>query len=190
MRQALVALLLIGMLAACGRHEPPSPSPDAALAALRDEAARDSASVAPASPRLGGRALIALPDRALIEANGIRRPAGKPAAPETVAFMVDVLQIGVIANVEALRRAHVFDSVTVVGDADPAAVPAGDNDFKIWLLAESPDVWRWYVARAGNPARAQVAFDLVPDKVQRLNAFNAAVVQAAASLGARALPAR
>jgi hypothetical protein len=184
-----IVLLLVGMLVACGRHAPapsPAPSPEASLVALRDEAARDSAAVAPASPRLGGRALIVLPDRDRLEANGIRRPSGKPASPQSVAYMVEVMQIGVIENVEALRRGRVFDAITVIGDADPAAVPTGDNDFKVWLLADSPDDWRWYVARADHPTRAQIAIDLRLDKTQRLNSFNAGVVQAAASLGAPA----
>ena len=188
MRRISTVALLAGMLVSCGRHEPPPapPSPAAALAALRDEAARESAAVAPVAPRLGGRALIALPDRARLEAAGIRRPSGKPASPESVDFMVEVMQIGVIANLEALRRGRVFDLITVATDNNPAAVPVGDNDFKVWLLTESPDDWRWYVARAGKPARAPVAINLGLDKTQRLNSFNAGVVQAAASLGAPA----
>ncbi len=87
-----------------------------------------------------------------------------------------------IAAVEGLRRGAVFDDLTVIGAADPAAVPVSDYDYKIWLLAAAPDRWGWFIARHG--ATAPVAFDQAQNPTARLAAFNAGIVAAATSLGA------
>ncbi|MBI3516396.1 MAG: hypothetical protein HY060_20385, partial [Proteobacteria bacterium] len=109
-RQAALVVALVGLLAACagGRERAGEPSPPVeARAALHADAAYAIVQVEPTAERLGGRALIAVPDRALIEATGIR--ANAPRDPRTRRYLADVVEIGLLASIEGLRRAELFD---------------------------------------------------------------------------------
>jgi hypothetical protein len=193
-RHMALLAVLVGMLAACRGGERAAAPAEAfddhaaerARALLHADAAYAVVQVEPAPERLGGRALIAVPDRALIEAAGLR--ASAPRDPRARRYLADVVEVGLLAEAEGLRRADLFDVLTVVRDGDPGAVAIGDYDVKIWLRAETSDRWAWFVARNGvdtapAPVPVPVPADGDPAEPERLVGFAHAVLAACVTLG-------
>src|SRR5215475_4979895 len=97
--------VLGGLVAACGGASRPPPAEplteqatERARALLHADAAYAVVQVEPAPERLGGRALIAVPDRVLIEATGLR--ANAPRDLRARRYLADVVEVGPLADVE------------------------------------------------------------------------------------------
>jgi len=184
-----MAAALLALVSACTKYHYGSStygSPQEATAAMRADLAAAEQSVVPASPRLGGRAIVAVPDRTTLQANGIRVRGSTAPSADQITYLVDAMEMSFLANVDGLKRAQVFDSVTVIRASDTRGVIAGDNDFKVWLVVESIEQTQWYLARKDVGAQEPVSPDRGVDRPQRMNAFNTAVVKAGIALGAPA----
>ncbi len=160
-------------------------SREQATAAIQADLANSLANVKPVENRLGGRAIVAIPDRTVMQANGVRTPGGTAPSSDAVGYLVDSLETTYLAYVDGLKRGQVFDDVMMIRDADPNGVLIGDHDFKIWLTGESFEQWQWYVARHGSAEREPASIDRGLAPIERLNSFNVAVVKAAVHLGAK-----
>jgi hypothetical protein len=194
MKHSIFALAALGfLLTACASYSVDGVkygTAAEATAAYQATLARYVAGVKPSAERLGGRALIAIPDRAVMQANGVRQTGPRPASEEQVRYIVDSVEANFMILSDGLQAGQVFDQTSVIRAVDTNGVLIGDHDFKVWLVGESYDRWQWYVSRKGDARREPVSVDRGLPREERLNSFNVSVVKAGVLLGAPATGAK
>lgn len=194
MKHSIIALATLGLLlTACASYTVDGVkygTAAEATAAYQATLARHIAAVKPTAERLGGRALIAIPERAVMQANGIRQTGPRPASEEQVRYMVDAVEANFLVLGDGLQAGRVFDQTSVIRAVDTTGVLIGDHDFKVWLVGEAYDQWQWYVSRKGDARREPVSVDRGLPREERLNSFNVSVVKAGVLLGASATAAK
>jgi hypothetical protein len=117
-----------------------------ALAKALDAAyAQEIATLAPLHDRLAGKALIVV--ATLSQAKPQMAPAGASSeANDTIAKMVQVSYAATAKyRVEALRRSHLFDTVTVETE-DVSDMPFAGYDDILFAMADRPLLWKYKVA--------------------------------------------
>lgn len=158
---------------------------EAAGAALRQHIERSIAGVPTASKKVGGKLLVVIPTRPVIEDRAVGIIRSHPAN----IFAADQLEMGFLSIPDAIRKAQLFDSVTVVRYPNAEAEPFDNYDYKLWLLrpSVSVDLWRWYLSKTGFDSAEPVieGVDRGFRNAELFNVFNTRVVRAAATLDGR-----
>jgi len=156
-----------------------------AISAARTDLAQRANATSPASQRIGGSVLIAIPDRLAIILNDQSDAVIRGAPnPDQVNYRVQLREAAFLATADAIKKSAVFDDVTVARVNDPESLSVDEYDYKLWLLGQSATQWQWYLSKQGGTSPEPVNVDRGSTKSERLEAFVASVVQAAVKLGA------
>ena len=155
--------------------------------AARDAAQRDIdrnvSGVAAAPRKIGGKLVVVIPTREVIEVYGVRRQGYAP--PDTVGYIADVLELAFLGVADAVRKSQLFDTVTVLRFIDTQTELTGAYDYKLWLYTQGLDRWQWYLSKNGSDGREPVTPDRGFQKSEYLNSFNSMLTRAGAILLAR-----
>jgi hypothetical protein len=159
-------------------------SRDAAMAAVQADLQRTLAAVSPVPSRVGGKALVVVPTRQVIEDYGV--PSGMLVDPEAYGYIADVLETSFLSMADIVRQGKVFDSVALTRASDTANEPSKGYDYKLWVINKGPQVWQWYMGKTDLDTAQIIGMDRTATaRVERADSFNTSVVKAAAALGAR-----
>jgi len=180
----VAALFAAGLTTGCAPTVPVKvedvtyPSKETAAVAVRRQNDAYLSQLVPSQQRLGGTALVVLPTIASIQRNLPASLSG--AAAESTAAIVDV---HMTANAGALEKGRIFDRVTVMRADDGEAADFADARYKVWATGTGNNQFKWNFAQSAGGSRAMT----LPSGLSRLatmKALNAAVINAAADLGA------
>jgi S1-C subfamily serine protease len=159
------------------------PTREAAIAAYQHQIDADLILVSPVSDKIHGKLLVVLPTRDSLIAYVARTVAA--GNDEEKAMVADMLSIQLESNAQALSIAAFFDRVSTSPADDGESHPSGGNDFVLFTQREGNGPLQWRLRRPeGAFAPLTLANNSKLNRVDQWNAFNGAVVNAAAQLGA------
>jgi uncharacterized SAM-binding protein YcdF (DUF218 family) len=136
-------------------------SPQQALDAEQADLDRVIRQVFPTKNPVGGRALVVLPSRSLIEKYGVAK-TGNPAmvSRDMVDFIVSNLDMGYRTMADALRARNIFDEVVVRNDDKPEMYVLPGYDAIIYLALLSQDQAQWYLKLPQQNKEVPIYMDL------------------------------
>jgi hypothetical protein len=133
-----------------------------AISAARNHLDSTLLQIVPVQAPVGGLATVIIPSRSRTIARAIVR-TGRPSSmqDEAADYVSETLFLSWANHIDALRRARVFDEVTVALSDDPAETAAtSGGDVIIWLDLVSPETAQWYGMRSGWGAPVALPLDL------------------------------
>ena len=147
--------------------------------------------VAPLPDRIGGKALIVLPDADRLRPIAV---ASNHATANNIDAFVAYHQSAAQSVADAMRRANLFDSVQVVVQNDTENPTGYGYDYVVWLKATTTGPnhtgqWydRWVMKRGNATTEEPLAFDPGVAQRDRMMTFMRSVRSVAAELGGPAL---
>jgi S1-C subfamily serine protease len=149
-------------------------SVQAKLAALTDVQRKVGAVDAfPERDRIGGVATIFIPDNKTIRAKGVIN-VGAGQSPEVITqYIVDISELGVQGNADAIVRSQLFDEVNVVRTSELASPSAPAGQYTIWTDIIS-NRWEWYT-KGINGEKRTIAWNMSASPLEIMNGFNMGV---------------
>jgi S1-C subfamily serine protease len=202
-RRIGIALALASVLVACDpraslyRNEPPRwtynggsyYTLDEVTRAIRAQVDEEVAAVKPLSKRVGGRALVVLPDGARLRPY-LAAVVGKDRSdhPEqTISYRLSLMTISLKGQVAALQQSKLFDAVDVVERKDSGDPDFEGHDYLVWFKVATSEGGRWYelwqVRHAPEQAAEMAGIDSRALQRDRMISWVESVQQAAFSLG-------
>jgi S1-C subfamily serine protease len=152
-------------------------SREEAIRAADADIRQKTAGVTTADQRMGGSILVAIPTYDIILRNGVVTTGN--ASPQITGYIADVLELGFLGIVDAVRRGQIFDRLSLIRSPNPPAENDADFDYKLWLVGRSPQEWQWYFAKAGESRGDPITPDSGRLGSDRLASFNTAILKAA-----------
>lgn len=202
-RTLAVLLALGGGLGGCAPQQAAQPqinvtfnnktftSLDAFRAAYMADFTSQLDGVAPMSDRIGGKALVVLPDTDRLRPIAM---AADHATANNVDAFVAYRQMAAQNVANALLRANLFDSVQVVVQNDTENPTGYGYDYVVWLKATTTGpnhtgLWisRWVMKRGNASTEEPLAFDPGVADHDRMMTFMRSIRSVAAELGGPAL---
>jgi len=152
------------------------------------------AAVTPVADRIGGSALVVLPDADRLRPMVANVYGVNPSSGTTKAE-VEFFQVTNRAVADAIRRGNLFDSVQVVEQNDTESPANPGYDYIIWYQvgttgANHTGAWfgKWQLRRGADPATETLGFDPGVSDQDRLLGMIRLIRPSAAKLGGPALP--
>jgi hypothetical protein len=119
-------------------------SSEAALQAQRDDINEMIAEIKPTNNPLGGKALVVLPSRKLIESKVVKIFTSSPRR-EWVEYFVMTIELDNDAKAEVLKRRKIFEEVAVTKSDQPETVMSSDYKIIVYLKLIAYDQMQWYL---------------------------------------------
>jgi S1-C subfamily serine protease len=180
----ILILVFPAVLNSCGYYKYDGvtyQSREAARAAALRDINLTVGGIVSSTQKIGGKLLIVIPTRNVIEQHGVIKES--MASEDVIGFIVDVLELGFLGIADGIRKAQLFDSVTVLRKLDTDSEPIAGYDYKMWLVGKGFEQWQWYLSKNGVNAQEIISADTVLQRTARLNSFNSVLLRAAAALG-------
>jgi hypothetical protein len=123
----------------------------AAEAKHRELVDRAEPAIPPTDAPVGGSALVVLPDRDLIERDGLRMTSGtrRKVSEDAIQYLVGYADLEFEYSYEVIKRRGLFDEVVLKRTASPAPPDPGAHDYVIYMQYPAPDSddfeSKWYV---------------------------------------------
>ncbi len=119
-------------------------SSEAALQAQRDDINEMISEIKPTNNPLGGKALVVLPSRKLIESKVVKIFTSSPRR-EWVDYFVMTIELDNDAKAEVLKRRKIFEEVAVTKSDQPETVTTPDYKIIVYLKLMAYDQMQWYL---------------------------------------------
>jgi S1-C subfamily serine protease len=167
---------------------------DEVTRAIRAQVDEQVAAVTPLSKRVGGRALVVLPDDARLRPY-LAAVVGKDRSekdekdhPEqAISYRLSLMTISLKGQVAALQQSKLFDTVDVVERKDPGDPDFDGHDYLVWFKVATSEGGRWYelwqVRHAPEQGAETAGIDSRALQRDRMISWVESVQQAAFSLG-------
>jgi len=128
------------------------PTPEEALAAQSKEYEEQLAHIEPAAERIGGRALVVLPDRARYIDMIVALPMYKRTHESSLNYVAATNEALDLQLANILKKRNFFDQVDVQRVHSNVA-PQSDADYVIWPYMGNPRRTEWYFLKKGAAER-------------------------------------
>jgi len=159
-------------------------SKEEAISALKLLLSESLAGVTKNSPYVGGKALVLIPPRNIIETYGFKKMGIEPSG-ETE-FILDYLETGAHAIADSVKKGEFFDSVVVARDLSGIQSEKPDHIVSWEIIGLNP--WQWFVYRTDNANnKIPISSDHTKKDAESLNSFNNSLSRALISLGSSAV---
>jgi S1-C subfamily serine protease len=167
---------------------------DEATRAVRAQVNEEVAAVKPLKNRVGGRALVVLPDSAqlrpyLVAEDGRDRSErdDKDHPERAISYRLSLMTISLNGQVAALQQSKLFDAVDVVERKDPGDPDFDGHDYLVWFKVATSEGGRWYqlwqVRHAPERDAERAGIDSGASQRDRMISWVESVQHAAFSLG-------
>jgi len=167
-------------------------NPEEALKAYRADLNDRLASIAPTGNRIGGKALVALPNTAILVEAFLSGAKENPPlfAPEDYEDDLPLTAARADAHygfmADALKKRGVFDDVTVIRSDAPEKADIAGYDYLIYLSVPGPYKDQWYIRFGKNapmPIYLDYSIERSPERdVRRTNAWLMSIEQLVAEV--------
>lgn len=162
--KSLLVVLICFVLAGCFRYQYNNKSystPEEVIAAQAKDYDEELTRIEPASERIGGSALIVLPDRRRITESGFKTGflVSEAVRKKWVEFGVEVYDALLEHHVNSIKKRNLFDEVAVQRVYD-MNTPQALSDYIIWYnLQNSERSDYWYFLAKGTAKRKVIHRD-------------------------------
>jgi len=183
----LAALMLAGCGLKCNYNGKVYGSPDEAMKAYSKDLNDRLASIAPINNRIGGKALVALPNTAILEGTCLAGTlenypdVDQDDLKERNAYTAARADAHYGFMADALKKRGVFDDVTIIRSGAPEKADIAGYDYLIYLSVPGPYKDQWYI-RFGKNAPMPICLDYSIERsperdIKRTNAWLMSIEQ-------------
>lgn len=132
-------------------------SMNAAFEAQRNDMNKMLSEINPTRNPLGGKALVVLPSRKLIEKEMIFYMSDKKG--QWIEYPVTSAENTFDSMADALRRRQIFREISIVKRDKPESATLDGYDTLIYLLATGPDQLQWYLKTSSSDEPVPIYYD-------------------------------